>query len=91
MRRPLGDTIAELTDVLAPDQDLLRLTGILLDLPMEMAMRESNAGLEFVADVPRWRWRTFFDQQPGRMRVELSAMTAAAAADLLMHLEGRAA
>jgi hypothetical protein len=48
------------------------------DLPVEVSLRWGAGGgggdVEFLADVPRWRWETAFDPRPGRLRMLLEAV-----------------
>lgn len=72
MPRELWETLLELVDAVRPDtemQGLIHITGLTLDLPVEIGMRRNSRDVVILADLPRWRWKTDFDQQPGRMRV----------------------
>jgi len=74
MLRPLSEMLLELatgltgTDVGGPALAVSRLE---LDLPIEVSVRPAEPVPELLADLPRWRWSTPFDQVPSRMRVRL--------------------
>ena len=72
MRRRLSETLLELLDGVRPQgeaRDLLRVTDVALDLPLEMMMTSGDPEPELLADLPRWRWTTVFDQRPGRLKI----------------------
>jgi hypothetical protein len=72
MRRPLADTLLDLTHGLEPAPELVpwvRVTRLTLDLPLEIALLTSPGEPEFLANPPRWRWRTPFDETPSRLRI----------------------
>ena len=71
MRRSLWETLAELVEAAEPTRDSgpLRVTGIDLDLPVEVRLRAVGDDWELLGDLPRWRWRGGFDEQPGRLRL----------------------
>ena len=74
MRRALWETIAELTDATRsrlPDAGLVRVTGVALDLPIEIGLRRGAEGVEVLGDVPRWRWTSGFDESRGRLRLRI--------------------
>jgi hypothetical protein len=56
----------------------LRVRELVLDLPVEVALEEGVAGSVLAADVPRWRWRTDFDQRVSRLRVRIGEQPAVA-------------
>jgi hypothetical protein len=71
VRRALWETLAELVEAAGPDQDAgaLRITGVDLDLPVEVRARPADDGWELLGDLPRWRWRGGFDERPARLRL----------------------
>jgi len=72
MRRALWETVVDLVSGIHPMDDvemLLRVTSLSLDVPIEVAVRQTAAGLEILADLPRWRWTTAFDDQRGRLKI----------------------
>lgn len=72
MRRPLSEVLVEITDALTPPgQSGVRLSGAYLNLPVEVQVEWGRDGLEFLAELPRWRWSTVFDVRPGRMILNL--------------------
>jgi hypothetical protein len=40
-------------------------------LPIEVWLKDVEGEQTFIADVPVWRWRTAFDQEPSRLQVTL--------------------
>jgi hypothetical protein len=72
MKRPLGEALRELVEAVQPagaEGEQIRVVGAYFDLPLEVALRREGNETEFLGDLPNWRWRTFFDLPPGRMRV----------------------
>jgi hypothetical protein len=74
MKRELWETLSEVVHGLTPvttDGVSIRIRAVELDLPMEIDA--VGAGDEAIvrADLPRWRWPTEFDVEPGRLRVRL--------------------
>lgn len=69
VRTTLGDTLVELCSALgAMDAPLsVRVRRARLDLPVEVQM----SGTTLFVNPPRWRWRTDFDERPGRLCVQL--------------------
>jgi hypothetical protein len=64
---PLVDVLTGLVD--AGEAGVVRVRGVRLDLPMQVALRGTRAEPTLVADLPRWRWPTAFDVEPGRVGV----------------------
>jgi hypothetical protein len=69
-RLPLAET---LTDVLAgvlpaaaPGAPV-RITSLVVDLPLEVMLARGDGAPELLANLPRWRWTTDFDARPGRL------------------------
>jgi hypothetical protein len=73
MRRALWETVTELIAAVYPDEAAasIRVTQLDVDLPIEMMLRETAAGVEILADLPQWRWATAFDERRGRIRLRL--------------------
>lgn len=73
MPRPFWETLVDMAESVAPTaaETGIRVTSLHLDVPMEVQVRQSHGELEFLADVPRWRWTTDFDRRPCRLRVTL--------------------
>ena len=72
MQRELWATLVELVDStrpLAAEASLIRVEQLLLDMPLEVEFRRTVQGFTFFSDVPSWRWRTVFDQEPGRLKI----------------------
>lgn len=69
-RRPLSATLIEVVDGLglhsAPG---LRTTSIELTLPLEISMEQQDGEQVFLADLPRFIYRTAFDATPSRLTV----------------------
>jgi hypothetical protein len=51
------------------EAQVIRVTSVEMDLPVEVSLRRSIEGIEFVADLPSWRLTTVFDAPKSRMRV----------------------
>jgi hypothetical protein len=69
-RRHFGEVVTELATSLATDHvppELFRITTLVVELPVEVALVRSGDDIAFVADVPRWRWRSDFDRSPSRL------------------------
>lgn len=74
MRRPLGEVVRELAESVEPDpvrQAGLRVSRLDVQLPIEIELRHDAGELTVLADLPRWRWRSFFDREPGRLVLQL--------------------
>lgn len=72
MRRTLSETLVDLAEAMLPQRDIaewFRVTGISMSFPIEVALRRVDDGMDLLADAPRWRWRTPFDEEPGRMHI----------------------
>lgn len=75
MKRQLWETLCEVVDGLTPvstDGASIRIRDVELDLPMEIEAVGSGDRAIIRADLPRWRWATDFDVEPGRLRVRLA-------------------
>jgi hypothetical protein len=73
-RRRFGEVITELAESLATDHvppELFRVTTLVVVLPVEVALERTDSEIVFVADVPRWRWRSDFDRTPSRLTMRL--------------------
>ncbi|MES2318836.1 MAG: hypothetical protein V4631_15250 [Pseudomonadota bacterium] len=69
-RRSLSATLIEVVDgvKLRPGPGL-RATSIELTLPLEISMEQQDGEQVFLADVPRFVYRTAFDAAPSRLTV----------------------
>jgi hypothetical protein len=79
MRRALASTILELAASLASTRRpglSLAVRRLELDLPFECDVVRRPESLDFVGDVPRWRWTTAFDPLLGRLQLVLEEITA---------------
>jgi len=47
----------------------VRARSVEMTLPIEVRLEDIGGESTFVADLPVWRWRTFFDQTPSRLRI----------------------
>ena len=69
-RRPLSETLIDVVDGVglhsAPG---LRATSIELTLPLEISMEQQEGEQVFLADLPRFIYRTAFDATPSRLTV----------------------
>jgi hypothetical protein len=73
-RRELWETLVELIEAIVPLADQmapLYVTGLTLDLPIDLSMKAGREGLVIYADLPRWRWSTVFDAPTGRMHLQI--------------------
>jgi hypothetical protein len=73
MRRALGETLLDLLQAVGVQgraAESFRVTGVFLDLPIEVTLRWTGTKVEFLADLPRWRWSTPFDEPRGRLRLD---------------------
>jgi len=74
-RRPFGEVVGGLVDALmVPEMAAsgLRVTRLTIDIPVEVALERSGPDLDFIAEIPRWRWRSEFDRVPGRLVLHVS-------------------
>jgi hypothetical protein len=74
-RRLLSDTLVELLEALQPADAAtagVRLSRVALDLPFEVRLAGTAERPELLADLPRWRWRTFFDDEPSRLAISVA-------------------
>lgn len=72
-RRPFSEALRELVESVQPagiEREQVRVVGAYFDVPLEVSLRGKGDAAEFLGDLPNWRWRTAFDIQPGRMRVQ---------------------
>jgi hypothetical protein len=69
-RRALSDTLVDVVDGigLRPGPGL-RATSIELTLPLEISMVQQDGEQVFLADLPRFVYRTAFDAAPSRLTV----------------------
>jgi hypothetical protein len=72
MRRLLSETLMDLAQAArVPDllEQSMRVTNLSFDVPVEVRLRAARDEIELLIDVPRWRWRTAFDEAPSRLRI----------------------
>jgi hypothetical protein len=70
MRRPLSETLLDLLgSVTSTPTAMFRVSGVYLDLPLEIRVRFTEAGVEVLADAPSWRWQTEFNEPRSRVRI----------------------
>lgn len=75
MRPELWETVVDLVGSAMPDdeaQNVVRVTSIWLDVPIEVTMRSgarTSEEVKVLAHLPRWRWTTVFDDQRGRLKL----------------------
>ena len=72
MPRQLWETMVELAHALTPAGDparYIRVTGLDLDLPLEIQLVPIERGKGLVAELPRWRVPTGFDPPRSRLRL----------------------
>lgn len=74
----LSTTIAALADSLSSAcQAGIRVDDATLDMPVEANVVRDHAGAQLViVQPPRWRWRSGFDCEPGRLRVKFAPLGA---------------
>jgi hypothetical protein len=74
MQRAFWETLVDMAEAVAPTagEAGIRVTSLELDVPIQVQLRQSHGEMEFLADVPRWRWTSDFDLRPCRMRVTLA-------------------
>jgi hypothetical protein len=74
MRPTLSASLLEILGGLLPLHTGIRVTGLVLDLPLEVAFKVLPDGAPMIlAGPPRWRWTTDFDNRPGRVRISFAA------------------
>lgn len=72
MRRPLWETVLELMESVLPvanEESLIQVVNVWMDLPLEVTLQRRGSELALLGDLPRWRWRTVFDAEPGRLQL----------------------
>ena len=75
--RPLSEMLSDVFEAMlvgrgAPAHVTTR--SLELKLPIEVSLRHIGGEQAFIADVPVWRWRTDFDQEPGRLHITWEAV-----------------
>jgi hypothetical protein len=81
MRRELWEMLVDLLDGVTPPQmglAGLRIVGMSLDLPVDVAVRKTSSACALLVDLPATRWTDGFMVQPGRMQLDLSITDAGA-------------
>ncbi len=69
MQRPLGDMLTEVLGVVGNGKLPVRTRRLELTLPIEVSLQEVDGETTFIADLPRWRWRTIFDRRPSSISI----------------------
>ena len=70
--RPLAELLTDVHEAVqssAPAEFGIRATHVHMRLPIEVWLKRQADELEFIGDLPVWRWRTVFDQVPGQIRI----------------------
>jgi hypothetical protein len=71
MRRPLCQMLVDVIEAVSPEPaSMVRVTSVTMDIPIAVEVRQTSAGLVFLADMPQWRWPTDFDPKRGRLKFE---------------------
>jgi len=73
-RRPFAETLLELLESFQPADDAavgLGVRAVGLDLPFDQRLAGTPEEPELLADLPRWRWRTYFDDEPSRLTLSI--------------------
>lgn len=71
-RRVLGEMLTEVAAGVLAASDafpIVRPQRIEVTLPVEVWLAGSAGAPTLLAELPRWRWRTAFDQAPSQLRV----------------------
>lgn len=69
-RRPLAETLVEVVDGIRLNPGPgLRATSIEVTLPVEISVEQRAGEPVFLADLPRFVYRTAFDARPSRLTV----------------------
>ena len=74
MKRELWETITKLVEALAVPQAAgsgLRVTGMTVDLPVELVIVQTEVGFRLLIDAPHYRWDAGLRPETGRMRLTL--------------------
>lgn len=50
-------------------EPILRITSLAIDVPIEVRLRRIAGELEFLADVPSWRWQTGMEEPRSRLKI----------------------
>jgi hypothetical protein len=56
-----------LTSLVPLDAATTRIVSLDVTLPVEISLRDGDV----LIDAPRWRWRTDFDVDPSRLRLQM--------------------
>ncbi len=68
----MWQTVLDMINSVQPadgEEQVVMVTQLRLDLPFELVLRRDSSGPAIYGDFPRWRWRTAFDLEPGRMKL----------------------
>ncbi len=72
-RRLLSDTLVDLAGAMVSENGAeqgVRVTGLHIDVPIEVRFENHADALDVFADLPLWRWKTGFEAPPGRLVVQ---------------------
>lgn len=74
MQRAFWKLLVDMAEALEPTaaESGIRVESLEIDAPLQVQLREVGGELQFLADVPRWRWTTDFDEKPCRMHMILT-------------------
>lgn len=76
-RRLLGETLSEIAgsalDLGPGAAQMVRVTSIELDLPIDIRIARLGTEAVLVGDVPLFHWRTDFDPPPARLQVSFES------------------
>lgn len=76
MRRQLFETISDLAQATWSDIEFgprICITGLEINIPIEVRLSKNKNEAIFIADVPSWRWQCGFTEPFGRLRFRLEA------------------
>ena len=74
MRRPLADTLVDLVESMTPVRAGaagVRVSSLAIDLPLEVLLTGPADDPVLLANHPRWRWVTEFDDFSGRLAAQI--------------------
>lgn len=74
MKRELWELISELVEALAAPQAEkwgLTVTGMQLELPIELVVAQTEVGFRLLIDAPHYRWDAGLRPEAGRMALQL--------------------
>jgi len=72
MKRRFAESLLDLVKPVQStgrEEQFVRVVKVYFDLPFEVSIHRDQGEVEFLGDVPNWRWRTIFDLPTGRLRI----------------------